>query len=220
MSACNIIKTDDAVYMFTDGASYYGDGTLGAVGQKVEILAHLNCAISCRGPAGFGDELAQAINTAFGSFDELVESFAPVVSNFYFVDRDRYARCETGPEAEVFLAGWSESRDRPETYVVTSHSLNGEPWSLQPLGPVAVSPYDADLGARLARLQPSENVIEVGVSLMEQQRLVRAPHAGAGPAVAGVGGFCQLTVVTGAGVSTMIVQRWPDVVGERLGVAA
>lgn len=219
MSAVNIIKTDDAAYLFTDAASYYADGTLGAVGQKVAILGHLNCAISCRGPAGFDDELAQAINTAFGSFDELVESFALVVSN-YFVGRDRYARCETGPEVEVFLAGWSVSRDRPESYVVCSHGLNGEPWSLQPLGPVAIAPYEQALAERLGRLEPSENVIEIGIALMEQQRLVRAPHAGAGPAVAGVGGFCQATVVSAFGVSTMIVKRWPDVVGEQLGLAA
>lgn len=220
MSACNIIKTDEAIYLFSDAANYYGDGTLGAVSQKVSILAHLNCAISCRGPRGFAEELAQAVNGSFGSFDELVESFALAVSNFYYVDRERYAACATGPEVEVFLAGWSESRGQPESYVVTSHSLNGEPWTLQPLGPVAVAPFDDGLDARCVAIEPTDDVIAAGVALMEEQRKVHAPHAGAGPAVAGVGGFCQVTIIRPQSIQTAVVRQWDDQIGEPLGEAA
>lgn len=220
MSAVNIIKTDEAIYLFTDGASYYGDGTLGAVGQKVSILAHLNCAISCRGPKGFAEELAQAINDAYGSFDELVESFALAVSNFYFIGRDRYALCTTGPDIEVFLAGWSESRGQPESYALTSHSLNGPAWELQPLGPLAVAPFDADLDARCAALPPGEDVISAGVMLMEEQRKVRGPHAGVGVPMAGVGGFCQVTIIRPQSIQTAVVRRWDDRIGEVLGEAA
>lgn len=221
MSACNIIKTDEAIYMFTDGASYYGDGTLGAIGQKVSVLAHLNCAITCRGPAGFAEELAQAINGAYGSFDELVDSFALAVSNFYVVGRDYYALCQTGPEIECFLAGWSDSRNQPESYVVTSHSQNGPAWELQPLGPLAVAPFDADLETRCAALEPGEDVISAGVTLMEEQRKVRGAHAGVGAPVAGVGGFCQVTIIRRQSIQTAIVKRWSsDVIGEPLGMAA
>lgn len=220
MSACNIIKTEDAIYMFTDGASYYGDGTIGAVGQKVSILAHLNCAISCRGPKGFAEELAQTINDAYGSFDELVESFALAVSNFYFVGRDRYALCTSGPEIEVYLAGWSEGRGKPESYVVTSHSLYGPAWELQPLGPLAVSPFDADLEARCVARGPSEDSISTGVMLMEEQRKVRGQHAGVGAPVAGVGGFCQVTIIRPQSIQTAVVRRWDDRIGAVLGVAA
>lgn len=220
MSACNIIKTDEAIYMFTDGASYYGDGTLGAVSQKVSILAPLNCALSCRGPADFGEELAQAINAAYSSFDELVEIFALAASNFYAIGSERYALCQTGPEVEVYLAGWSEARNQPESYVVTSHSLYGPAWGLQPLGPVAVSPFDVDLEARCAARKPGEDIISAGVALMEEQRKVRGTHAGAGPAVAGVGGFCQVTIIRPQSIQTAIVKRWDDRLGEPLGMAA
>lgn len=217
MSACNIIRLEDSIHMFTDAASYYADGSLGELGQKVSILGHLNCAISCRGPNGFGEELAQAINGAYQSFDELVESFALAVGNFYYMGRDTYALCDTGPEVEVFLAGWSESRDKPESYVVTSHDLNGEPWTLLPLGPIAIAPYDEALAERLGRLEPSENVGEIGVALMEQQRLVKAPHAGGGPVVAGVGGFLQWTAIRRESISTGILKRWDDALGEPMG---
>ncbi len=217
MSACNVIKTEEAIYLFSDAASYWGDGTLGAVSQKVSILAHLNCAISCRGPRGFAEELAQAINGTFGTFDELVDSFALAVSNFYTVGKAQYEHCATGPEVEVFLAGWSESRGKAESYVVTSHSLNGPAWTLQPLGPLAVAPYDADLDARCAALKPGDDAIETGVALMEEQRKVRGPHAGAGPSVAGVGGFCQVTVIRPHSIQTAVVRRWPDRIGAPLG---
>lgn len=220
MSACNIIKTDEAIYMFTDAASYYGNGILGAVGQKVSVLAHLNCAISCRGPSGFAEELAQAINGSFGTFDELVESFALAVSNFYAVGQAQYERCATGPSVEVFLAGWSEAREQPESYVVTSHSLTGPAWELLPLGPIAVAPFDAELDARCAALEPTDDVIAAGVSIMEEQRKVRGAHAGIGLAVAGVGGFCQVTVIRPQSIQTAVVRRWPDQIGEALGVAA
>lgn len=220
MSACNIIKTDEAIYMFTDAANYCGDGTLGAVSQKVSILAHLNAAISCRGPRGFAEELAQAINGEFDTFDALVDSFALAVSNFYVVGRGQYELCSTGPEIEVFLAGWSDSRERPESYVVCSHGLHGEPWTLIPLGPIAVAPFDADLDARCAALEPSDDIMATGVALMEEQRKVRGPHAGAGPSVAGVGGFCQMTVIRPQSIQTAVVRRWPDQVGEPLGDAA
>jgi hypothetical protein len=220
VSACNIIKTEDAIYMFTDGASYYGDGTLGAVGQKVSILAHLNCAISCRGPKGFAEELAQALNDAYGSFDELVESFALAVSNFYYLGRDRYALCATGPEIEVYLAGFSESRGQPESYVVTSHSLYGPAWELQPLGPLAIAPFDADLEARCSAMEPGEDVIGTGVTLMEEQRKVRGQHAGAGARVGGVGGFCQVTIIRPQSIQTAVLRRWDDWLGEVLGEAA
>ncbi|MGO4666574.1 hypothetical protein [Bosea sp. 2RAB26] len=220
MSACNIIKTDDAIHMFTDAASYYGNGTLGAVGQKVSILAHLNGAISCRGPAGFLDGLVQGLNTAYGSFDELAESFALAVSNVYSLDQEIWALCATSPEVEVFLAGWSVSRDRPESYVVTSHNLHGPAWTLIPLGPVAIAPYDAALDERLARIEPGETIVEIGVALMEQQRRVRGPHAGVGKSVAGVGGFCQMTTIRRESIQTAVIKRWPDQIGEVLGLAA
>lgn len=220
MSACNIIKTEDAIYMFTDAASYWGDGTLGAVGQKVAILGHQNAAISCRGPKGFGDQIAGMVNCAFASFDELVQDFAVVVESAYECEREQFASCATGPEVEVFLAGWSESRNRPESYVVTSHGLYGDAWRLIALGPVAVAPFDAALDERCAAMEPSDDIVAAGLALMEEQRKVRGQHAEAGPAVGGVGGFCQMTVIRPQSIQTAIVKRWDDRIGEVLGAAA
>jgi len=131
-----------------------------------------------------------------------------------------YALCATGPDIEVSLAGWSKSRERRESYVVTSHSVNGPAWELQPLGPVAVAPFDADLDARCAVLGPTDDVVSTGVALMEEQRKVRGPHAGVGASVAGVGGFCQLTVIRPQSIQTAVVRKWDDVAGEVLGLPA
>ena len=50
--------------------------------------------------------------------------------------------------------------------------------------------------------------------LMEAQRACPFEFEN-GRRIIAVGGFCQITTLTRDGVNTRIMQRWPDVIGEK-----
>ena len=222
MTACNIIHEADAIYIFTDGASYHSDGTLGAVAQKVWPLAHLNCALVCRGPHVLMPALIGDAGTIFASFDELTAGIVPLAMATYARHKDALDLCSIGPDFDLFIAGWSEARGQPETYVVCSHGTSVEAWSLVPLGPVAIAPFNGDLAEwaaiNLERLQALDDPNAMGLELMEAQRGLKGQHAGTGEQIRGVGGFCQVTRITPRSILTGILRRWPDEIGEPLGI--
>lgn len=222
MTAINIIRDAEAVHVFTDGASYRGDGTLGAVVQKVWPLAHLNAALVCRGPHTLGPLLVQRAGAVFGSFDELAQGLADLARSVSMESADIMRLCEIGAEFELFLAGWSTGSNAPASYVVASHDRYCEPWTLAELGPVAIAPFDEHLAEwceiNLDRLMASTSMASLAVELMEAQRGIRAQHGSSGPTIAGVGGFCQWTMIGEQTITTGIVKRWPDKLGEPLGL--
>lgn len=220
MTATNIIIQPDAINMFVDGAHYLGDGTLGAVSSKGYLLPHLNAAASCRGPSVFMDRLGPEIGRRFESFDEMVEGIVYLAREVFEREADTLARCQIGADFDLFIAGFSEARSRPEAYIVASHGTNVEPWVVHELGPIAVAPYDAEMGAKLEAMEPATDVLTAGIAIMEAQRGVHGQNAGHGAAMAGVGGHCQWIKITRDSIQTAIVRRWDDVVGERLGLAA
>ena len=222
MSAVNIIRVPDAVHIFTDGASYHADGRLGAVGQKVWPLAHLNAALICRGPHLLMPSLIGRISTVFASFDELVAGIVQLAMIAFAEHKATLDCCELGPDFDLFIAGWSEARGRGESYVVCSHSTHVEAWSLAPLDDVALSPFNDEFGlwmtANAERLAATDSMSEMGAEMMEAQRGIKGDHAGKGAPIHGVGGFCQWTMITPCTITTGIVRRWPDAIGEPLGI--
>lgn len=219
MSAVNIITEPDAIHMFCDGAHYLGDGTLGAVSSKGYLLPHLNAAASCRGPTVFMDRLGPEIGRRFESFDEMVEGIVYLAREVFEREADTLARCQIGADFDLFVSGFSEDRNRPETYVLSSHDTNVEPWVLHDLGPIAIAPYDAELGAKLEAMEPTTDVLAAGIAIMEAQRGFRGQNAGHGAVMAGVGGHCQWIKITRESIQTAIVRKWDDEFLERLGVA-
>lgn len=217
MSAVNIITEPDAIHMFCDGAHYLGDGTLGAVSSKGYLLPHLNAAASCRGPTVFMDTLGPEIGRRFESFDEMVDGIVDLARDVFEREADTLARCQIGADFDLFIAGWLGNQ--PVAYVLSSHGTNVEPWVLHELGPIAIAPYDAELGAKLEAMEPTTDVLSAGIAIMEAQRGVHGQNAGHGPAMAGVGGHCQWIKIARESIQTAIVRRWDDEFLERLGVA-
>lgn len=220
MTATNIITEPDAIHMFCDGAHYLGDGTLGAVSSKGYMLPHLRAAASVRGPTLFMDRLGPEIGRRFETFDEMVDGIVDLAREVSERDAETLGLCQIGADFDLFVAGFSEARDRPEAYIVASHGTNVEPWILHELGPLAIAPYDAELSVKLEAMEPATDVLSAGIAIMEAQRGVHAQNAGHGPAMAGVGGHCQWIKITRDSIQTAIVRRWDDVAGEVLGVAA
>src|SRR5690606_23201129 len=157
------------------------------------------------------------IGRRFESFDEMVEGIVCLAREVFEREADTLALCQIGADFDLFVSGFSESRNRPEAYIVASHGTNVEPWVLHELGPIAIAPYDAELGAKLEAMEPTTDVLAAGIAIMEAQRGVHGQNAGHGPAMAGVGGHCQWIKITRESIQTAIVRKWDDEFLERLG---
>lgn len=222
MSAVNIIRDADTIHIFTDAAGYDATGRLRSLGQKVYAIPHLSCAIACRGPSIMLALAAAHIEERFHTFDALVGGLVEALRDTATASADLLSACEIGDAFDFFLAGWSESRDAAESYIVCSHDSYVRPWELVPLDRVALSPFDEALAASLERDPPggkaADSIPHFGLAVMERQRGIVAQNAGGGPAMKGVGGFCQWTVISRQSVQSSILKYWPDQIGEPIGL--
>lgn len=219
MTACNIIKTDDAIHLFCDGAHYLGDGTLGAVSSKAHMFPHLSAAALCRGPSQFMDMLGPEIGRQFETFAELVDGIVTLAREVFDREAGTLGLCQIGADFDLFVCGWLGNQ--PAAYVLASHGTNVEPWVLHELGPVAIAPFDDAVSAALEAMEPAADVLEAGLAIMEAQRGLRSQNAGQGATMVGVGGHCQYVRITPESIQTAIVRRWnEDWIGLKLGLAA
>jgi hypothetical protein len=222
VTAINVIQRPHAVHMLTDGAAYLPDGTLGLATQKVVAVAHLSAAFSARGPRLFMPLVGEHIAGAFKSFDEMVEGIIEVVRAASRDYLPLFDLCAHGPTFQMVIAGWSTARRKPETYVLTDNGekLGIPSWKLQPFGALLVMPWDEDTAARI-RLTKEEmagrlDPVRDGLRILEAQRFAKAIQGRETEAAHGVGGFAQLTTITAENITTRILKRWPDLVGEKL----
>ena len=224
MSAINVLQYPDGAAVWTDGAHYLADGTMMAVAPKIEALPHLHAILAARAPSLFLPLMAYRLGTEFATFDALVEGMAVAVRIGFALHSALFDRCDHGADFNLVVVGWSESRGRCETWVMSSVLFGEmEPWNPQEMGPVLLMPYDDDLGDRLI-LTPEQlagglHPVEDGLRIIEAQRGVAACQGGREEPSHGVGGFAQMTFVGRHQITTAIMRRWPDAIGERLGAA-
>jgi hypothetical protein len=221
MTAINVVQRPHAIHMLTDAASYTPDGTLGAIGPKAHPVPHLNAVFSSRGPRLFMPLVGEYIFHAFASFDQMVDGLVLHVRAATEAYAPTLQRCAHGASFDLVVAGWSTARKRPETYVLTDHENYGfAAWTLQPFGSLLITPWDADLAGRLkltqAELAGKLDPVKDGLRILEAQRFVKAIQRNETEAAHGVGGFAQLTTVTAENITTRILKRWPDPIGEKL----
>lgn len=207
MSAVIINLSSDAAVMAVDGATYrYGEGRAESFQQKAQPLVHLSAAVSVRGPQAYAHKLLPVLSARFNSFEDLVAGLHMATWIVHEEMRDELAELYGNAHVEVYLAGWSHQRGRAEGYVVVSHDLYGEPWTRHELGDFACAPA----------VEPSteSDTLAAVIDVMTRQRLERDEHGHCG-----VGGHVQLVHVTPHAIHSSIIHRFPDVVGEPLGVA-
>lgn len=225
MTAINMICQRRRAFILTDGAGYDVNGVIRGFYSKTVTLPHLRAAVAVRGSI-FGPALfATEWGARFTSFDDLVKGGGAVAEEVY----DRMFTLLTAGghvEIEIFLAGWSESRNRPETYWMASDdslsriAADVPSWMFILAEPFQVAPmptedlliqqgFDVD---DIERLDP----VTDGLKVMEAQRLsVGTLSADSGP-VSAVGGFASLTEIREDGVSQRIIRRWNDSIGEKI----
>lgn len=206
MTALNALVRSDRVHLMTDGAAYSPDGAIEGSMSKVHILAHLPAALSFRGPVYFWSALVARLDVSgCRTFDELLGGIADEVRMCLMIG----ARMHGPAHVEVIVAGWSHERDRPECYLIDSKA-GGE---LTPAPDGYFSPMEPALQDKLTaggwQLYDERNDARALLDLMRHQRAERFV-IGQQLEAAPLGVFAQHTILTRDGVTSRIVQRWPE----------
>ncbi|TIW11987.1 MAG: hypothetical protein E5V66_11090 [Mesorhizobium sp.] len=209
----------DAISILTDGAVYDRDGVLLAIRRKVKVSDRLPLAVAFRGNFVFGEVTAHQIISAAEAvgFDRTLADLEADLPNM-----------PASPDLEILIAGISESAG-PMQRVFRNKQMGGfEPHTLVDPGPMhwglgsdgrAISL--ASIGIPAPRKDETVHtwLSRYGVNVFEFFRLIAVPldpddentsrqHL--------VGGLLDLTVIKPGSVSTTLLHRWPDKVGEKI----
>lgn len=233
MSACNILIKRKSVHILTDGLSYNSDGVVQGISQKCYAIPTLHAAVSAIG-AGAADLIFwHSFSKMFASFDELVSDLEHRIHEIYDQRRELLEQSEFS-DCELYIAGWSAARRRPEAYMMRIHSpesqaywdksaigtgYSSEAFKLQQLDGVVANPgvevddlVAAGLSFDCAADQISEAMsadIDM-LHLIEVQRRRKVPLRPGRDAHYWVGGVALLTSIDATGISQRVLHRWGE----------
>ncbi|GJD64409.1 hypothetical protein [Methylobacterium frigidaeris] len=202
MTAVNVILRPTAAFVVTDGERRYG-GQVVHSAPKVLPLPHLNAALAVR-----GDWLM--LTTMYGIITGRRTSFEDAAANLGQDLADAAAGVSKALPLlsghDVVLTGWPETRPGPECWLVTDHERYGlAPFKAASLDGLLM-PDDGTLKGKLAAMRLFDRR-EPFEALVDGNRIIAAQQALPG---SGVGGFCQVTVVTPEGIYTRITAELGD----------
>jgi hypothetical protein len=230
MTCIAIVRdTANGVYIASDGVCYDDNGIVLGFDSKVVLIPDWNCVLGSTGAGQFGLAFRQQSALDIHSFDDLIKC---VVKRAQAVHQRYVDHYGFDDRVTLVLAGWSDARQRFETYKLCSHEDNDyadppveqAPWSLISLpyiwSSVAPRPEDAPrFGLNWPNLDGGGVTHAIGMTA----RLVCAARARSGPLPAvdikdtarayACGGFLQLTTLTRDCITSEIIHRWPDRVG-------
>jgi hypothetical protein len=222
MTAINMLRKRGCAIMMTDSAGYDQSGVVRCFYQKAIAIPHLRAAVAVRGSANAVALIAAAFGSRFSTFDDLVRGGGAVAEAVYDQFFSAMTQCgET--ELEIYLAGWSEGRERPETYFAFSADAPNrtvqdvDAWTFCEADDFTAAPLPSEemlekVGFRdrsAEAVRPSAG----GLLVMEAQRKTEVDprwlRNGHDKCFV-VGGFVTLTEITRAGVSQRVIHRWDD----------
>lgn len=235
MTAINIITKPDAIHVLTDGAFYSSEGILLEVGTKCFALPTLDMVLVGRGRKDFMPFFISELDKRASDFDSAIEespgALQAVMSciPILLLNREQQAGA-FDPAFELWLMGYSRSRNAFETYILPTHDLHPGllAWQMGRVeGSMICAPVPTAEACRLAGV-PDDISIENfdpeidGLRLLEIQRHVPSAPDQRRPEKVGciVGALAQITTITREGVSSKILRRWPDRIGEPINRAA
>jgi len=213
MTAINAFIRGREVHVLTDAAYLEATGRLVFIGSKIGLLPHVNAVCVTRGEGEIEGAFRAMLGTAFTSFDALTSGFRQAVQKVI----DGHDAGRGYAPFEVMAAGISEFSGKPD---IRAAFRGDTPEPVQFYsGKLWASPFDgvsAALKAKGIDLQSDAfDPVMNGVELLEAQRARVIQPAGFPPCHI-VGGFAQLTTVSAAGITTRVLKRWPDQVGQRI----
>lgn len=241
MTALAIYQGADAAHVVMDGTVSTPDGEIYGLTNKPILLPHLAAILAPSGSLHFAwaAGLVAAGRHPTGDFDTLADDL-PEIARMAADNATNYATTgvtPTGDDTRAVLAavGWSRQLDGPATVMTWTHDHwrdnpdFGPAYTLKRLpaetrGLCFATPMDEHVVAEVERqgmeLWAPENTAErEGLILARAQRHYRSEGEaalGLGCTVR-IGGFAQIATVTRDGLSTRILERWPDKPGDRPG---
>ncbi|WP_461787608.1 hypothetical protein [Methylorubrum extorquens] len=203
----------------TDGAVFLPEGAVIGSMQKVYILAQADAVLAVRGPTFIGPTLYGALNGAsLTGFDELLSKLIPAVrhslDSLGLLDPDAVAAASARLDlrrADIVVAGWSRARGRGEIHKLDT---SADKWRVEPQGDGFIMPGENP--ALVERLQA--HGWDLSDEQQDEQRLLELVyHQSAvddflpnGARFPTAGAFAQHTIITAQGISTRVVERWPE----------
>lgn len=219
MSAYAAVRTADAVHVLTDGGMYdETKGTLIGTMGKIFLMPKQNAVMTQRGSGVVGSVLIPKMSTFGETFDELKARVGPEMRDWLkpAIETDKAAGA-AWVNFDILIAGISESRG-PHSYVVPSYDHPTfeaiKAWTPFDPGPVMMAPGDDRI---LATVDPATfDPVKDGIRIMEAQRQILEPQGQSAELRYIVAGFVQLTTVTAGSITTKIIHRWPDKIGQKI----
>lgn len=227
MSGMVMHRRDDGVVLLSDGGLYAGreDFTLTGFASKPILLPHLPAVMCIAGAAGLPLILQYCHADQWEDFDSMVLRLrGDVVASINTLFR--FEPMRTSVHAIVYLGGYSATRGRWETYdlLVASDSdeLEDGVGSLTPAQAIVAIPGPSDEAlAKHGFADPDvANAPYALVQLMRAMRDTPQAMGGVGDAFddcdqgSTIGGFIEQVYLCDKGITTSIVWRWPDEVGQ------
>jgi hypothetical protein len=184
MTAVFIIKQRDACHMLVDGAAIGPEGRIVGILSKAIVLPHLGAAITLRGQI---QHLADAI--LFGLPPDLAglrEMAETSVRNL-------------AGAVEIYIAAFDQA------FAITAAGT-------QEIEGFALAPH-VELNFLYNRSPDEIDPADDGLAVMEalRENPIRFANGAIGPAA---GGHVQLTTIKRNEITTRIIRRWSDVIGE------
>ncbi|NNM71419.1 hypothetical protein [Enterovirga aerilata] len=203
MTAVNVIRTTDAVHVFTDGLMATPEGA--AVGRmgKAFPIPQARAVYVGRGQVELTASVFFELNT-LSSVEEIVAALptlVPTVGDRLEALAERFAG--KVHRSDHTVAGWSEQGQRFVTLMFSTHEIPG----VCPAGQLAELQECVITPAVSVDRLGAMNAIEAGLAILRRQHVAEP---------AKVGGFAQLTTVYRDRIESRILERWPDRVGERI----
>jgi hypothetical protein len=217
MSALVAVCKSDRIHILTDAAcTWLANGTVSRFVSKQNTTAVPGCIIACMSYMPIAERFAELAAARCRDFDALVAAADQIWRETLEIVPGEGLDPEDG-KLGVAFAGWSVERNWPEAHVIDlAESPKAFECSMFALGPTkAADDIVEAFIAKFGDAPDSFDPIRDGIATVEELRrrcLTEFDH-GAFPLV---GGYIEHSEITRAGISTRIIHRWPDRVGENI----
>lgn len=209
----------DRVEILTDGAIYNENGVILDFAEKVYRFQNAPAALTVRGACEpmivIGQALDMVAMLSGGSFD-VVLGFLPRML-------EKLKSEGAGADFEMLVAGISETEGPLHVYFTTASYAEGiESCRLYRMadfvGGGIIVPAEEQDAAGITQAGLRDRFAEVGADYMELMRRHKGPNPVRPdlPAIYGIGGHVDHSVIRADGVTTTRLRTWPDVVGEKI----